>query len=582
MENGTELFDDIVVILVAAGAGGLGARLLRLPPIIGYLVAGAVVGPHALGMVTQLEDVQTLAEFGVILLLFAVGVEISLRDLRRLGWRVLVASAGQIVLTIAVGYGIGTALGWDARASLIAGMALSLSSTMVALKTLNDRGELGTLHGRMAAGMLLVQDLAFVPMMAVIAALGGEGDSIVTELAISAAKAAVILAGVWFVGSLGLPWLLKRVALVGARESFVVTVMAAALGAAALTSWGGLSAPLGAFVAGLVLSESDWAGRRALSEVIPVRDVFAALFFVSLGMLTDLDFLASHLNEVALFIAAAIAVKLLLVYTLVRVLGYLPDTAARTGFLMIQIGEFSFIVAGTAVALGVAGEELLPLIITAAVVTMGITPGFVAAASKSLTSLRARSAFFERRLAGVAGAEAALERGPALREHVIIAGYGRVGAFIAQEAEQLGLPYIAIESDPAIISRKAPDDDSLIYGDATNDAVLTAAGVQHARLFVMALPEHVSALVAVQHARRLNPDLRIVSRAGRHVEGLALEAAGADAVVWPELEAAVEMMRVSLLYVGVAKPVVEELVEEARAELGEWASEDEEPPAAEA
>ncbi len=573
MELGTELFDDIVVILVAAGAGGLGARLLRLPPIIGYLVAGAIVGPHALALVTQLHDVQTLAEFGVILLLFAVGVEISLTDLRRLGWRVLVASAGQITLTIAVGYGIGTALGWDARASLVAGMALSLSSTMVALKTLNDRGELGTLHGRMAAGMLLVQDLAFVPMMAVIAALGGEGDSLVTELAISAAKAAVILVGVWFVGSLGLPWLLKRVALVGARESFVVTVMAAALGAAALTSWAGLSAPLGAFLAGLVLSESDWAGRRALSEVIPVRDVFAALFFVSLGMLTDVGFLTSHLGEVGLFIGASIVVKFFLIHTLVRALGYLPDTAARTGFMMIQIGEFSFIVAGAAVAMGVAGDEVLPVIITAAVVTMGITPGFVAGASRALTSLRARSTFFERHLAGATGAESALERGPALRDHVVIAGYGRVGAFIVQEIRQLGLPYVAIESDPAIISREIAEHDSLIYGDATNDAVLTAAGIQHAQLFVAALPEHVSALVAVQHVRRLNPEIRIVSRAGRHEEVRALEETGADAVVWPELEAALEMMRVSLLDVGVAKPVVEELVEEARAELGEWASE---------
>ena len=574
MELGTDLFDDIVVILVAAGAGGLGARLLRLPPIIGYLVAGAVVGPHALALVTQLEDVQTLAEFGVILLLFAVGVEISLSDLRRLGWRVLVASVGQISLTIAVGYGIGTALGWDPRASLTAGMALSLSSTMVALKTLNDRGELGSLHGRLAAGMLLVQDLAFVPMMAVIAALGGEGDSLAAELAISAAKAAAILAGVWFVGSLGLPWLLKRVALVGARESFVVTVMAAALGAAALTSWGGLSAPLGAFIAGLVLSESDWAGRRALSEVIPVRDVFAALFFVSLGMLTDLGFLTSHLGEAALFIGASVVVKLFLVHTLARALGYLPDTAARTGFLMIQIGEFSFIVAGTAVALGVAGEELLPLIITAAVVTMGITPGFVGVGSKALTFLRTRSTFFERHLAGAAGAESALGGAPARQEHVVIAGYGRVGSFIAQEVRRLGLPYIAIESDPAIISREIADNDSLIHGDATNEAVLTAAGVQHARLFVAALPEHVSALVAVQHARRLNPEVRIVSRAGRQEEVRVLEDIGADAVVWPELEAALEMMRVSLLDVGVAKPVVEELVEEARAELGEWASED--------
>ena len=569
MELGTELFDDIVVILVAAGAGGLGARLLRLPPIIGYLVAGAVVGPHALGMVTQLDDVQTLAEFGVILLLFAVGVEISLTDLRRLGWRVLVASAGQITLTIGVGYGIGIAL--------TAGLALSLSSTMVALKTLNDRGELGTLHGRMAAGMLLVQDLAFVPMMAVISALGGEGESLATELAISAGKAAAILAGVWFVGSLGLPWLLKRVALVGARESFVVTVMAATLGAAALTSWAGLSAPLGAFIAGLVLSESDWAGHRALSEVVPVRDVFAALFFVSLGMLTDIGFLTAHLGEVGLFIGASIMVKLILVYTLVRAVGYLPYTAARAGFQMIQIGEFSFIVAGTAVALGVAGDELLPLIITAAVVTMAITPGFVSAGARMLTSLRTRSAFFDRHFAGAAEAETAVERAPRLQGHVVVAGYGRVGALIVQEIQRLGMPYVAIDSDPTLVSRNTDGDNLLIFGDATSAAVLAAAGVQQAGLFVAALPEHVSALVAVQNARRLNPDVRIVSRAGREEEVRALEGIGADAVVWPELEAALEMMRVSLLDVGVAKPVVEELIEEARAELGEWASDDESP-----
>lgn len=578
MELGTELFDDIVVILIAAGAGGLGARLLRLPPLIGYLVAGAVVGPQALALVTQLEDVHTLAEFGVILLLFAVGVEISLTDLRRLGWRVLAASAGQITLTIVVGYGIGAALGWDARSSLVAGMALSLSSTMVALKTLNDRGELGTLHGRMAAGMLLVQDLAFVPMMAVLAALGGEGDSLAGELAVGAAKAAVILAGVWFLGTYGLPWLLKRVALVGARESFVVTVMGVTLGAAALTSWSGLSAPLGAFVAGLVLSESDWAGHRALSEVIPVRDVFAALFFVSLGMLTDIGFLTSHLGGVALFIGASVAVKFVLIHTLLRLLGYLPDTAARTGFLMIQIGEFSFIVAGAAVAMGVADAELLPLIISAAVVTMAITPGSVAGGSKALAFLRARSTFFERHLAGAAGAESALERAPALRGHVVVAGYGRVGGLIVQEIERLGLPYIAIESDPSIVSRDPAGNDSLIFGDATNAAVLTAAGMQHARLFVAALPEHVSALVAVQHARRLNPHARIVSRAGRQEEVRALESIGADAVVWPELEAALEMTRVSLLDAGIAKPVVEEIVEEARAGLGEFAEGASEPP----
>ena len=224
MELGTDLFDDVVVIFIAAAFGGLAARLARLPALVGYLAVGAVVGPQALGLVTNIGDVQTLAELGVILLLFAVGVEVSISDLRRVGWRVLAASAAQIILTVGVGYGIGAALGWGPRQSLVAGMALSLSSTMVALKTLNDRGELGALHGRMATGMLLVQDLAFVPMMAVLAALGEESGSLAAELALSAAKAVAVLGLILLVGSF-VPWLLKRVALLGARETFVVTVL---------------------------------------------------------------------------------------------------------------------------------------------------------------------------------------------------------------------------------------------------------------------------------------------------------------------------------------------------------------------
>ena len=578
MELGRDLFDDIVVVFIAAAIGGLGARFVRLPSLVGYLAVGAVVGPQALGLLSHVEHVHTLAELGVVLLLFAVGVEVSMEDLRRVGWRVAVASGAQIVLTIGAGYGIGALLGWSPQHALAAGMALSLSSTMVALRTLSDRGELGALHGRIATGMLLVQDLAFVPMMAMLAALASVengGESIAVGFALTLGKAAAVLALVIFVGRFA-PALLKRLALLGARETFVITVLGATLGAATLTHWDGLSAALGAFVAGLVLSDADWAGRRALSEVVPVRDIFAGFFFVSLGMLTDLEFLLDHWGQVLLFVGASIVVKLALVSGLARGLGYLPSTSLRTGFLMVQIGEFSFIIVGAATTMGLAPETLLPLMVTAAVVTMGITPGFVSGGGRLLNLLQARSRRFRRYLAGEALAESARSRAPRFRGHVVIAGYGRVGSLIAADLERQRIPHMAIDIDPLRMEAGMGPHGYLLFGDSASAPALVAAGVEHAKLIVAAAPDHVSNLVTVQHARRLNPDIHIVGRAAWAEEVQALYDAGADAVVWPELEAALEIMRVSLRDAGVAGPEVEELIEEARVELGDHAHPDDE------
>ncbi len=580
MEYGSNLFDDVVVIFIAAALGGLAARVVRLPSLVGYLAVGALVGPQAFGLVTHVEDVHTLAELGVVLLLFAVGIEVSVADLRRVGARVVAASAAQITLTICVGYGIGTMLGWSPRHALVAGMALSLSSTMVALKTLGDRGELGALHGRIATGMLLVQDLAFVPMMAALAALTAieeGGESLVAEFAFTIGRAVVVLVVLLALGRFA-PMLLKRIALLGARETFVISVLGVMLGATMLTHWAGLSAALGAFVVGLVLSDADWAGRRALSEVIPVRDIFASFFFVSLGMLTDLEFLTENWAHTALFIGASIVTKLVLVSGLLIVLRYLPTTALRAGFLMVQIGEFSFIIAGAATAMGLVPETLLPLMAASAVATMGITPLFVGGGWRLLDALQTRSRVFRRYVSGEALAEQARARAPRFRDHVIIVGYGRVGSMIAADLGRKQIPHMAIDIDPTRMdsSVELEPHGYLLYGDAASDPALIAAGVQHAKLIITAAPDHVSNLVTVQHARRLNPRIHIVGRAAWAEEVQALYDAGADAVVWPELEAALEIMRVSLSDAGIASPEVEEFVEEARVELRDHPPHDEE------
>ena len=554
-----DLFRDIVIIFVAAFAGGLAARALRLPSLLGYLVAGVALGPHALALIGNVADVQTIAEFGVVLLLFAVGVEISIVDLAHVGRRVVLAGTGQVVGTMAVGYAIGLALGWGSGQAIVLGMVLSLSSTMVVMKTLTDRAEADTLHGRVTTGVLLFQDLAFIPMIAVLPALAGGGGSFLPDLGAAAVRAAVVLGLVFVLGARGIPWLLRRVALVGARESFIVTVVALAFAIAAATSWVGLSAAVGAFLAGLVISKSDWTGHRALREVTPLRDVFAAFFFVSIGMLVDLRFLLENAWVVAVVIVASVGVKLVLVTGLLRALGYLPATALRAGASLGQLGEFSFILAGAAATLGLVDATLLPVTITAAAVTMAATPGMMMAGGRVAARLA-------RRL-GRAGPTEAAAGDPLPDGHVVIAGLGRVGSFIAEGLRSAGVPFVGIDQDPQLVERSHALGRLVIHGDAASEAVLQAARVQHARLLVISVPDPVSALVTAQHARQLNPALRIVARAGWPEEAEALHKVGVGAVVWPEMEAALGIMRASLMDLGVGEEQVERSVDEARKTL---------------
>jgi len=567
MDLQADLFADIVVIFVAAFLGGTAARLLRLPTLLGYMSVGLLVGPHALGLISNVEVVRTLAELGVVLLLFAVGVEISMAELRTMGRRIVAIGLGQLGGTLAIGYGVGVVFGWDTGQAVVFGMVLALSSTMVVLKTLSDRGDLLTLSGRVTTGVLLLQDIAFVPMIAVLPALSGGGDPVLSKLGIAALKAAVVFGLVLVLGGKLIPWMLRRAALLGSRESFIVTVVAITLTAAALTSVVGLSAALGAFAAGLVMSTSDWTGRRALQEVIPIRDVFAALFFASLGMLTDPAFLLDEAPLVVAVIATSVIVKFVLVALLARGVGYLPHTALLSGGSVVQIGEFSFILAASAEALGIVDTNFLPLTVMAAVATMAMTPGVVAAVHAALTRV-------ERRLPSFATPKDAegLARMPStgahgLHGHVVIAGLGRVGSLIAKELEQQAIWFVAIDMDPDAVQRAPYRYGFLLHGDAARQSMLEAAGVPVARLLVVSMSDPIAGLVTVQHARRISKSIHIVGRVGWPEEAQAFQQEGANAVVWPEMEAALEIMRVSLIDMGVGEERVEERMAEARQSL---------------
>jgi CPA2 family monovalent cation:H+ antiporter-2 len=559
-------FIDIVILFVAAWAGGLTARALRLPMLLGYLAVGIIVGPHVLRLVGNVETVQALAEFGVILLLFAVGVEVSFRNMVQLGQVVILVGLGQVIGTAVIAFGAGLLLGWPIAQAIVLGLVISISSTMVALKTLTDRGELQTLHGRMLTGLLLLQDLAFVPMVAILPALKDQGQALPAELGLGLLKAVVVLALMVLLGGKVISWLLRRAAAIGSREAFIVTSVAIAVATAALTQSVGLSAAMGAFVAGLILSESDF-GHRVLSEVVPVRDTFAALFFVSLGMLTDPGYLVDHAGLVLMVVSLVMLVKLVLTAGLLRLGGFLPNTALLTSLGLVQVGEFSFILAGSATALGIVDDGFLPLTVWAAVITMGLTPLAMAGGGRAITSLSVRIRFLRPYLPGEERSERSDERTPRMRNHVVLAGLGRIGSLVAQTLEGQAVPFIGIDLDPRTVARHRQQGQYAIHGDSGNPTVMEAARILQARLLVITTNDSMSTLLAAQHALRINPRLHIVARVQWREEGEQLMRMGVTQVVWPEMEAGLQILHQTMLSSGSPASEVESLLDSLRRDL---------------
>ena len=539
MEFETGLFLDIVVIFGAAFLGGLAARLLRLPVILGYLIVGMVIGPHVMQGIDNTEDVQTLAEFGVILLVFTVGIEVSFRQLRDLGRAVLMIAVAQITATVGLGFAIATLMDWLPDKALVFGLVVSLSSTMVVLKTLSDRGELGSLHGRLLTGVLLIQDLAFVPMMAVLPALGGAPGSFATDFLLGVGKAAGILIAIGLLGGKAIPWLLTRVAHLGSREVFILTLVAITFGTAAITHEVGLSAALGAFVAGLILSESEF-GYRALSEVMPLRDTFSALFFVSLGMLMDPIFLWDNIGLILAVVAVSVFVKFFVTAGASLASGYLPQTSLMAGLGGVQIGEFSFILAASAVALGVVDNDFLSLVVVSAVVTMAFTPGIIALGSIVLNKSSHRFP------AMVAKEDQDLGKYGALYGHAIICGMDRVGSLVAQALQDHSLPFVGIDMDPRVVAHSRDQGLNIIHGSSSSEHILMVANVKSARLMVISTGDSVSTWVTAHHALNLNPELEVIARVLGRDEGDELLRLGVREVVWPAMEAGLEILRHSL------------------------------------
>ena len=556
---------DLIIVLAAAIAGGMLARLLRLPIILGYLAAGIVVGPYVLKWVHDTETIHTLATIGVILLLFTLGLEFSLSELKRIGKVAILGGIAQILLTAAVGLALGKLLGWAMLEAIFFGFLIALSSTMIVLKTLMERGELDSGHGRVMIGILLVQDLSLVPLMIILPAMGGAGG----ELWLSLGKAlleAVLFIGVMLVlGIWVLPWLLRWVAGGRSRELFLLTVVTLCLVAALGAYFFGLSAAVGAFIAGLLISQSAFA-RQALADIVPLRDTFGALFFVSLGMLAAPGFIVEHPTTVAVVVIAIIVIKFIICFFVPWLFGYSFKTALFTGMGLLQIGEFSFVLAGMGLETGIISPDIYSLTLTSAIITMLLTPFALSFASLLYQRLSQRMRL-ERLVTSRLDPDWQSEQWQ-LSGHAVICGYGRVGRNLARVLERRNLSYLAIDLNPQIISQLHARGIPCIYGDASNREILAHAQLKKARVLICTFPDFMAVELTTRNALSINPKLDIVARVHRDADAELLKGIGVSELVRPEFEVSLEITRHTLHRFGLTTLEIQHILSGLRGGKG--------------
>ena len=478
------IIGDLAVVVAAALLGGLVAGRLRQPVVLGYLLAGVAVGPYVLRLVSGVEVVGALAEIGVALLMFTLGAEVSLTELREVGKVAVLGGIGQILATMALGFGVGTLFGFAPLPSAFLGAILALSSTAVALKVLGERGDLDTIPGRIITGILIVQDLSVVPLMAILPALAAP-DGLLLGLLVAIGKAVAVLVAAYYLGTNVVPWLLFKVAALRSRELFVLTVVTLVLGTAIGASLVGLSLALGAFIAGLVISESEFS-HEALGEVMPLRDLFAALFFVSIGMLADPAFVASNPGIVAALLATVLIGKAIVGFAATVTFGFASRIGLAVALGLAQIGEFSFVLAQLGVDQNVVPAPVYTLTITVATLTILLAPLMMGAGPRladTLASLPLVGRPFAEPLEAI-GREGAGE----MVGHAVICGYGEAGRALAETLASRGFRYFVIDYDPRVVADLKKKGVPGVYGDAANPHVLALAHLPRARVLALLMP----------------------------------------------------------------------------------------------
>lgn len=521
-------------------------RQLRLPPMLGYLVAGVIIGPHALGWIHENEETRHLAEFGVVFLMFSIGLEFSLTKLVTMKRIVFGFGTSQVVICILLVMAVTWFLDMDWRVGLALGGALAMSSTAIVIKMLSERLELNTSHGRQVIGVLLFQDLAVIPLLIIIPALATSVDNEAIDfsamMTIAVLKALAVLAVILFFGQrLMRPWF-HVIARQKSSELFVLNVLLITLGLAWLTESAGLSLALGAFLAGMLISETEYR-YQVEDDIKPFRDILLGLFFITIGMLLDIQVVIENFLWVAIILLTLIVVKVALISGLSRLFGEEPDVAVRTGLNLAQGGEFGFVLLAQASMSGLVENAILQPVLAAMVLSMLLAP-FMIEYSEWIVRRFFTSEWTQRamQLTSIA-AQTMVEQ-----DHVIICGYGRSGQNLSRILEQEFIPFIALDLDPQRIQEAKIAGEAVVYGDAARKEVLIAAGLLRAKVLVVSYADTVSALKILNHVRTLRPELTVVVRTRDDADIDLLKEAGATEVVAEVLEGSLMLASHAMMF----------------------------------
>lgn len=549
------LIHDLVLIWFAALLSGYTCVRLKQPVIVGYILAGIAIGPYGLRLIDDQQQVAVLAEFGVALLLFTLGVEVSLKQIFAGSKKVLLTGFAQIALTVAFAWLLAYLAGLipTPATGFLFGCICALSSTVVVTKLLMERGELDSIHGRTLVAVLLLQDLSLVPVISLIPVLQQSDAFSVWPLLNSLLKAVVLLAVVVLTSTKIAPALLNRVVKSNYRELFFLTCISLCLGIALLSHQLGLSLALGAFLAGITLSTSTY-GHQALADLLPMRDLFSTVFFVSVGMLLNPGFITQHSLEVFLFVLLLIIGKALLGALATLLSTPSKWSALLTGIGLAQIGEFSFVLALLGYKAGLVTEALYNLFFAGAVVSLVTSPFLIAAAPGLLRKLSSDpNKRNDRRTEDRPSPDSM-----PLRDHVILCGYGRIGRNLGMVLETHRLPLVVIELNAGILEDLEQRNIPYIYGDSVNNLVLLKANVRQATTLVITVPDPVAAVTITSIARHYNPNVKIIARAHRFEDIEIFRSAGVNAVVQPEFEASIETTRLTLLSLNRTDPEIQQ------------------------
>jgi monovalent cation:H+ antiporter-2, CPA2 family len=539
---------NITLALVVAFLGGLIARGIGLPTIVGYLLAGIFISPFTPGLVGDVDTIRQLAELGVIFLMFGVGLHFSFADLLRVRDIAVPGALLQTAAATALGLGLTQLWGWPLSAGLVLGLAISVASTVVLLRGLMDHSLLNTSHGQAAVGWLVMEDILSVIILVIMPVLAFQPGSFdVSSVAITLLKAAAFIGIMFLVGARVIPWVLERVAATRSRELFILAIFAITLGTAiGAAEWFGVSLALGAFMAGAIINQSPWSHQVA-GDVFTFREIFSILFFVSVGMLVNPSFLWANLGHIASLTFLVVVGK----FTIVLLLGLLFPRPART-FLVVgvglsQIGEFSFILGEAGVKLNLLAQDQYSLILAAALISITVNPFMYKLLPRLEAALRRMPQFWKQLENSKALPELDEEQ---LHDHVVVVGYGRIGRHLVNVLRTLQVPQLVIEADVERVEVLNAAGIATLYGDAANSEVIAHAHLARARALVITVPEESPAALIVASARSLCPDLPIIVRAATQDGVHHLRQLGADDVVHPELEGGLEMVYDTLLRLG--------------------------------